>query len=158
MLGFVDVPGHEKLVRNMLAGATGIDHVLLVVAADDGPMPQTREHLAILDLLGLTQGVVALTKCDLVDARAAGRSARRGARLLADSALADAPILPVSVVTGEGIAALRAAPAAGAAAQAPRRAQRASSGWRWTAASRSPASAPWSPARRWPAAWPWAIG
>ncbi len=66
MLGFVDVPGHEKLVRNMLAGATGIDHVMLVVAADDGPMPQTREHLAILDLLGLSQGVVALTKCDLV--------------------------------------------------------------------------------------------
>ena len=54
VLGFVDVPGHERLVRNMLAGATGIDHVLLVVAADDGPMPQTREHLAILDLLGLT--------------------------------------------------------------------------------------------------------
>ena len=66
VLGFIDVPGHEKLVRNMLAGATGIDHVLLVVAADDGPMPQTREHLAILDLLGLSRGVVALTKCDLV--------------------------------------------------------------------------------------------
>ena len=62
VLGFVDVPGHEKLVRNMLAGATGIDHVMLVVAADDGPMPQTREHLAILDLLGLGRGVVALTK------------------------------------------------------------------------------------------------
>jgi selenocysteine-specific elongation factor len=88
-LGFVDVPGHEKLVRNMLAGATGIDHVLLVVAADDGPMPQTREHLAILDLLGLASGVVALTKCDLVSA-----------------ALANADILPVSSVTGAGIEAL----------------------------------------------------
>ena len=66
VLGFVDVPGHEKLIRNMLAGATGIDHVMLVVAADDGPMPQTREHLAILDLLGLSRGVIALTKADLV--------------------------------------------------------------------------------------------
>ncbi|MDD3519519.1 MAG: GTP-binding protein, partial [Chromatiales bacterium] len=66
VLGFVDVPGHEKLIHNMLAGATGIDHVLLVVAADDGPMPQTREHLEILDLLGLDRGTVALTKNDRV--------------------------------------------------------------------------------------------
>lgn len=66
VLGFVDVPGHEKLVHNMLAGATGIDYMLLVIAADDGPMPQTREHLAILDLLGLNHGVVALTKIDRV--------------------------------------------------------------------------------------------
>jgi selenocysteine-specific elongation factor len=72
VLGFVDVPGHERLVRNMLAGATGIDHVLLVVAADDGPMPQTREHLAILDLLGLSRGAVVLTKCDLVTTGAPG--------------------------------------------------------------------------------------
>ncbi len=70
-LGFVDVPGHERLVHNMLAGATGIDYVLLVIAADDGPMPQTREHLAIVDLLDLTRGAVALTKVDAVDARAA---------------------------------------------------------------------------------------
>lgn len=56
VLGFVDVPGHEKLIHNMLAGATAIDFVLLVVAADDGPMPQTREHLELLDLLGMTQG------------------------------------------------------------------------------------------------------
>src|SRR5512145_331849 len=68
ILGFVDVPGHEKLIHNMLAGATGIDFVLLVIAADDGPMPQTREHLEIIDLLGLGRGAVALTKCDLVDA------------------------------------------------------------------------------------------
>src|SRR5262249_26993883 len=66
IVGFVDVPGHEKFVRNMLAGATGIDFVLLVVAADDGVMPQTREHLAIVDLLGVTRGLVALTKVDLV--------------------------------------------------------------------------------------------
>ena len=65
-LGFVDVPGHEKFVRNMLAGATGIDFVLLVVAADDGVMPQTIEHLAIVDLLGITHGIVALSKVDLV--------------------------------------------------------------------------------------------
>jgi selenocysteine-specific elongation factor len=103
VLGFIDVPGHEKLVRNMLAGATGIDHVLLVVAADDGPMPQTREHLAILDLLGLSRGVVALTKCDLVSqARVAEASAEVRA-LLAHTSLADAPVIPVSPVTGLGI-------------------------------------------------------
>jgi selenocysteine-specific elongation factor len=66
-LGIVDVPGHERFIRNMLAGATGIDLALLVVAADDSVMPQTREHLEILCLLGLRHGVVALTKCDLVD-------------------------------------------------------------------------------------------
>ena len=74
VLGFVDVPGHERFVHNMLAGATGIDFVLLVVAADDGVMPQTREHLAIVDLLGIARGVVALTKADLRRCRAAGRS------------------------------------------------------------------------------------
>ena len=67
-LGFIDVPGHEKLIHNMLAGATGIDFVLLVVAADDGPMPQTREHLEIIELLGIRRGAVALTKTGLVDA------------------------------------------------------------------------------------------
>ena len=77
VLGFVDVPGHEKFVHNMLAGATGIDFVLLVVAADDGVMPQTREHLAIVDLLGIARGIVALTKADLV---AAGRGAPRWRR------------------------------------------------------------------------------
>lgn len=66
-LGIVDVPGHEAFVRNMLAGATGIDLVLLVVAADEGVMPQTREHLAIVELLGVRGGVVAVTKRDLVD-------------------------------------------------------------------------------------------
>jgi len=103
VLSFVDVPGHEKLVRNMLAGATGIDHVMLVVAADDGPMPQTREHLTILDLLGLTQGVVALTKCDLVTPERLAEAHTEVRALLGHSALADAPILPLSSVTGEGI-------------------------------------------------------
>ena len=67
-LGVVDVPGHERFVKNMLAGAAGVDLALLVVAADDSVMPQTREHLEILRLLGLRHGVIALTKCDLVDA------------------------------------------------------------------------------------------
>ncbi|HSJ07641.1 MAG TPA: GTP-binding protein, partial [Longimicrobiales bacterium] len=67
-LGIVDVPGHEGFVRNMLAGATGFDLMLLVVAADEGVMPQTREHLAIMELLGVERGVVALTKSDLADA------------------------------------------------------------------------------------------
>src|SRR3546814_4887791 len=64
VLGFIDVPGHERFIRNMLAGVIGIDFALLVVAADDGPMPQTHEHLAILDLLGVSRGAVALTKID----------------------------------------------------------------------------------------------
>ena len=80
IVGFVDVPGHEGLVHNMLAGATGIDFVVLVIAADDGVMPQTREHLAIMDLLGLERGLVALNKCDLVaeDRLAAGEARGRG--------------------------------------------------------------------------------
>ena len=108
VLGFVDVPGHEKLVRNMLAGATGIDHVLLVVAADDGPMPQTREHLAIVDLLGLRHGVVALTKCDLVTPSRLAAAEAEVRALLAGSGLADAPIVAVSSVTGQGMAELQA--------------------------------------------------
>ncbi len=106
VIGFIDVPGHEKLVHNMLAGATGIDLVLLVVAADDGIMPQTREHLAILDLLGLTRGIVALTKADLADE---ARRREVGAEILAaltGTCLAGAEILPVSSMTGEGIGAL----------------------------------------------------
>lgn len=106
VLGFVDVPGHEKLVRNMLAGATGIDHVLLVVAADDGPMPQTQEHLAILHLLGLRRGVVALSKCDLVSPERLAAAEGEIRRMLAGTALAGAPILPVSSVSGQGIDAL----------------------------------------------------
>lgn len=107
VLGFVDVPGHEKLVRNMLAGATGIDHVMLVVAADDGPMPQTREHLAILDLLGLQRGVVALSKCDLVDASRLSQVEQDIRALLHGTALATAPVMPVSSVSGQGLDALR---------------------------------------------------
>jgi len=101
------VPGHEKLVRNMLAGATGIDHVMLVIAADDGPMPQTREHLAILGLLGLSQGVVALTKSDLVTPERLAQATAEVRALLATSLLSAAPILPLSSITGDGLAALR---------------------------------------------------
>ena len=105
-LGFVDVPGHERFIRNMLAGVAAIDFGLLVVAADDGVMPQTREHLDILQLLGLERGAVALTKIDRVDAgrRAAVRAAVRD--LLDPTALAGAPVLPVCALTGEGIDAL----------------------------------------------------
>jgi selenocysteine-specific elongation factor len=106
VFGFVDVPGHEKLIRNMLAGATGIDHVMFVVAADDGPMPQTREHLAILDLLGLSRGVVALTKADLVSEARLEEVRAEVRALLASTALSRAELLPVSSVTGLGIDAL----------------------------------------------------
>ncbi|MCG6984613.1 MAG: selenocysteine-specific translation elongation factor [Thiocapsa sp.] len=108
VLGFVDVPGHEKLIRNMLAGATAIDFVLLVVAADDGPMPQTREHLELLDLLGLTQGAVALTKSDTVSPDRLDEARGEVAELLARTGLSDSPLFPVSGRTGEGVAALRA--------------------------------------------------
>jgi selenocysteine-specific elongation factor len=106
-IGFVDVPGHERFVRTMLAGAAGIDFVLLVVAADDGVMPQTREHLAILDLLGIGRGLVALTKTDLVSA-ARPRAAEAEIRdALAGTRLAGIEVIPVSAVTGEGVAELR---------------------------------------------------
>ncbi|MDP4594815.1 MAG: selenocysteine-specific translation elongation factor, partial [Beijerinckiaceae bacterium] len=106
-LGFVDVPGHEKFVRNMIAGVSGIDRALLVVAADDGVMPQTREHLAILDLLGISQGVVALTKIDRTGTDQIAAVAAQIEELLAETELAGAPIFPISNVTGEGIEALR---------------------------------------------------
>ena len=108
IVGFIDVPGHEKLVHNMLAGATGIDFVLLVVAADDGVMPQTREHLAIVDLLGLTRGVVALTKADLAGAERRREVTAEIRAALAPTGLAEFEILPVSSVSGEGIELLAA--------------------------------------------------
>ena len=109
ILGFVDVPGHEKFMRNMLAGATGIDFVLLVVAADDGIMPQTREHLAIVDLLGITRGLVALTKIDLVPRERVAAVANDIRHILRTTGLSAVDLVPVSAVTGEGIEALRAA-------------------------------------------------
>ena len=103
VIGVVDVPGHEGFVRTMLAGATGIDLALLVVAADEGVMPQTREHLAILRLLGVSRGVVALTKCDLVDDEWRELVVEDVRTLLADTPLAAAPIVPTSSTTGAGL-------------------------------------------------------
>ena len=108
-VGVVDVPGHERFVRNMVAGATGIDLVLLVVAADDGVMPQTIEHLDIVTLLGIPRGVVALNKTDLVDAARVRAVTDELRALLRGTPLAHAPIVPVSAHTGEGIETLRAA-------------------------------------------------
>jgi selenocysteine-specific elongation factor len=107
VVGVVDVPGHEAFVRTMLAGATGVDLALLVVAADEGVMPQTREHLAILELLGVRAGVVALTKADLVEEEWLALVSADVSSLLATSPLAGAAIVPVSAITGAGIPALR---------------------------------------------------
>jgi len=106
-LGIVDVPGHERFVRTMLAGVGGVDFVMLVIAADDGVMPQTREHLDIIHLLGIRRGLVALTKIDLADAETVELAAEEIRDLLAPTALADAEIIPVSAVTGEGVDRLR---------------------------------------------------
>src|SRR5215813_1139243 len=102
-IGFVDVPGHEGLVHNMLAGATGIDFVVLVIAADDGVMPQTREHLAIMDLLGLRRGIVALNKCDLVDGNQLAKVKTEVAGVLAGTGLEGCDMIAVSAVTGQGL-------------------------------------------------------
>lgn len=107
-LAVVDVPGHEGLVRTMVAGATGIDLTLLVVAADEGAMPQTREHVAICDLLGIDRGAVALTKCDAVDSEMATLAEEEVRELLAGTSLAELPIVRTSAVSGEGVESLRA--------------------------------------------------
>lgn len=106
-LGFIDVPGHERLVHTMLAGATGIDFGLLLVAADDGVMPQTREHLAVLSLLGLAKGAVAITKIDRVEPDRVDTVRDEVSALIADSSLAGSPIVAVSARTGEGVDELR---------------------------------------------------
>ncbi len=106
-LGFVDVPGHERFVKNMLAGVGGIDLVLFVVAADESIKPQTREHFDICRLLGIPRGIVALTKSDLVDADLLGLVRLEVEELVAGSFLAGAPIVPVSSATGAGLDELR---------------------------------------------------
>ncbi len=108
-LGIVDVPGHERFIKNMLAGATGIDLVLFIIAADDSIMPQTREHLEILKLLGITTGVIALTKCDLVDATTREVVALEIRDLVQGSFLESAPIIATSAQAGMGLSELRAA-------------------------------------------------
>ena len=107
-LGFVDVPGHQRFVHTMLAGAAGVDFVLLVVAADDGPMPQTAEHLAILNLLGITRGACVITKCDKVPAERVEDVRDAVSAMLAETGLAGAPVFFVATHEGRGIAAVQA--------------------------------------------------
>ena len=107
-IGFIDVPGHERFIHNMLAGVAGIDFVLFIIAADDGPMPQTREHLSILDLLGIRNGAVAITKIDRVAPSRVQEVGNEVAELFSKTTLAAPAIFPVSAVTGEGIDALKA--------------------------------------------------
>ncbi len=108
-MSVVDVPGHERFVKTMVAGATGIDLFMLVVAADDGVMPQTREHLRIIELLGIPTGVVVLTKVDMVDAELVELAAADAEELLTTTKYAGAPVVPVSAATGEGLPTLVAA-------------------------------------------------
>ena len=107
VVGFVDVPGHERFVRNMLAGVASVDLALLVVAADDGPMPQTEEHLAILDLLGIPRGAVVITKIDRVETTRVAQICTAAAALVEGTTLEGAPIIPVSALVGTGMEALR---------------------------------------------------
>ena len=107
-LGFVDVPGHERFVHNMLAGATGIDAALLVVSAAEGIKPQTVEHLQIVDLLGLDRGIVALTKADLANDDEILDRMAEVETLLATTSLKGAEIVPVSALTGQGVDELKA--------------------------------------------------
>jgi selenocysteine-specific elongation factor len=123
VVGFVDVPGHERFIRNMLAGVCGIDYALLVVAADDGVMPQTVEHLQILDLLGIRAGIAAVTKADRVAPERVEAVRAEVADLLAPTRLAGIPVLPVSAVTGAGIEELKQELAAAAGAHAERAAE-----------------------------------
>ena len=102
-IGFVDVPGHERFIRNMLAGVCGIDFALLVVAADDGIMPQTIEHLNIIDLLNVQRGAAVITKIDRVDEARVQQVAESVQAFLATTKLAAAPVIPVSAMTGAGI-------------------------------------------------------
>ncbi len=120
-LGVVDVPGHERFVKNMVAGAAGIDFVVLVIAADEGIMPQTREHLEICSLLGIQAGLVALTKVDMVEPDWLMMVEEEVANHLKGSFLEGAPILPVSAHTGQGLEELRAELARLAEAFQPRR-------------------------------------
>ncbi len=106
-LGFVDVPGHHRFIHNMVAGVSAEQHALLVIAADDGPMPQSREHLQILELIGVRAGTVALTKCDRVSDERRRAALEEVRQLITGTCLQDAPIIESSTVTGEGIDALR---------------------------------------------------
>ena len=108
-LDFVDVPGHDRLIGNMLVGAGEIDAALLVVAADDGPRPQTLEHLQLLDALGIGDGLAVVTKADLVEPARLAEDVDAVRALLAETSLAGIPVLAVSAPSGDGIAELRTA-------------------------------------------------
>jgi len=107
LVGIIDVPGHEKFIRNMVAGASGIDIVILVVAADDSVMPQTREHLDIMTLLGVRRGIIAINKIDLVEADMVELVQDEIREMVSGTFLEDAPMIPVSAETGEGVDDLR---------------------------------------------------
>lgn len=119
-VGIVDVPGHERFIKNMVAGASGIDLVVLVVAADDGVMPQTREHLSIMGLLGVERGLIALTKVDIVDPELVELAAEDVREAVHGTFLEDAPLFPLSSKTGDGLDAFRDALFAAAADSVPR--------------------------------------
>ena len=119
-IGVVDVPGHERFIKSMVAGAGGIDLVMLVIAADEGVMPQTREHLDICQLLGVQRGLIALTKVDLVDAEWLRLVSDDLRQTLAGTFLEEAPLLPCSATTGQGLGELRQAIASICAALKPR--------------------------------------
>ena len=157
VLGFVDVPRHARFVHTMLAGAASIEYVLLVVAADDGVMPQTREHLQIIDLLGITEGVVVLNKVDLVDAARRREVEAEIRAALAGSALADADIAPVSALTGQGIAELKTRLSRKPRA-APQSAPMALSAWPSIVRLRWRGRAPSSRVSCWPVRWRPATG
>jgi len=102
-LGIVDVPGHEKFIKNMVAGATGIDIVVMIIAAEEGVMPQTREHMEICTLLGVRHGLIAMTKIDLVDEEWLELALEDIRDFSQGTFLENSPILPVSSLTGQGI-------------------------------------------------------
>ena len=120
LIGFVDVPGHERFVRNMLAGVCGIDYALLIVAADDGVMPQTLEHLNILNLLHIQRGAVVITKIDRVDEARVLQVAENVSALLSATQLAAATVMPVSAISGTGMSELRELLKREAASSSPR--------------------------------------
>lgn len=143
-VSFIDVPGHERFIRNMLAGVCGIDAALLVVAADDGIMPQTAEHLSILDLLDVRRGAVVITKTDLVTPQRVEGVQSSVQAALAETSLAGARAFPVSTVTGEGS---RLCGSEYARLRVTRRRllkMVATSGWQWTVHSPWQAAALWS--------------
>jgi selenocysteine-specific elongation factor len=106
---FIDVPGHDRFIKTMVAGASNLDAALLVIAADEGIMPQTREHFDILQLLGVSHGIIALTKADLVDTARLAEVTAQARQLVGESRLAEAPVIPVSAVSGQGLSELQAA-------------------------------------------------